>query len=98
MIDHFKAVVDLLNVKKIFFEPSSQNPGINRLLQKYYLFPKKTYLKPAVGICREMEVNQYIVSKNAIALVVTLFKIRNFLKSAITPMVSQLHIKLFVRK
>lgn len=98
MIDHIKAVVDLLNVKKIFLEPSSQNPGINRLLQKCYIFPKNTYLKPAVGICREMEVNRYVVSKKAIALIVTLFKIRNSLKGAITPMVSQLHIKLFVRK
>lgn len=80
MIDNMKKVVAFLNIKTMYLEPSSANPSINRFLQKHLIYPKKKFLKPAQGICREMEVNQYKLTISFIRTVFLYLKFIDFLK------------------
>lgn len=60
--DVIRILPDLVGVKKFIMEPSAGNRAVNSFVQRFGLRPKKTYLKPAQGICREMVVNRYEVS------------------------------------
>lgn len=50
-----------VGVKTFLMEPSAENKDINKFITRFGLTPKKTYLKPAQGICREMRVHRYEV-------------------------------------
>jgi RimJ/RimL family protein N-acetyltransferase len=50
---------ELLGVQEMILEPSANNAAVNGFLQKLGYKPELTFLKPARGICRAMEVNRY---------------------------------------
>ncbi len=58
-------------LKLIVCEPSSQNPGPNRLLQKLGLTIAKTYRTVPSSINRDHEVNRYEITPSAMAALIS---------------------------